>query len=309
MTSPFNAPRKRVDPPKLVPRQYGLLSVVEPRDDSDPHWQNGVIFQMTCGIGGLYRAANCVTGSVGAPKTSNVTVNSFSTTTIVPYAEIDCSPVGGSPETDQQRAMDALDRVQEYQIEQAFWTGAADGGAIVTFPHLAANAQVLDPVFSSTQNVRLQLAATVVTGAVIDPVEALGRLEDALGDCVQGRGIIHVTVTVFDALADHFLVSPTSGRMQTARGNLVAVGDGYTGSAPDGTSTPGVHYMYATPPIFAYRSAPGLAGVTFKESFDRATNTAKLIAERVCVLGYGCCLLAIPVSIGGNATGAYNSAS
>ena len=56
-------------------------------------------------------------------------------------------------------------------------------------------------------------------------------------------------------------------------------------------------WVYATGPVFAYRSTP--ERFTYKESFDRAENTAELIVERTYVLGFTCCCLyAVPILVG-----------
>ena len=50
-------------------------------------------------------------------------------------------------------------RLEQQQVEAAFWTGTA-GGQEVTFPHLAADAEVVD-----AQDIVLQTAATPVVTA------------------------------------------------------------------------------------------------------------------------------------------------
>ena len=45
-------PKLPVSPPSVVPRDFGLLSVVQPRfEESDPHWRNGVIWESNCDLG------------------------------------------------------------------------------------------------------------------------------------------------------------------------------------------------------------------------------------------------------------------
>ncbi len=47
----------------------------------------------------------------------------------------------------------------------------------------------------------------------------------------------------------------------------------------------------------------------FDQMLDRETNTLKSIVERTYVLGYSCCCLyAVPISVGGDITGAPLSA-
>ena len=228
-------PRPLVAPPVSVPRDYGLLSVVQPRfEESDAHWRNGVTFEQTCGSGGTTFDDYCVTG-VGAPaKAANITNNVFGALPFTAMVRIDCSAPGYTQEEHMQRGLAALMRAEEWQVERTFWTGivASGSGGYTVYPHLAANAAVTEAGASVTTT--LQLAATQVTGAVLDVVEALGRLEDALDQCVQGKGIVHMTTTVFEIAAGNHLIELRGGKAYTTRGNAVVVGAGYTGSAPDG---------------------------------------------------------------------------
>jgi hypothetical protein len=91
-------------------------------------------------------------------------------------------------------------------------------------------------------------------------------------------------------------------QLRTRIGNLIALGGGYPGTGPDGTSLSNAVWIYMTPPIFAYRSAPET--FTFKEQFNRTNNTLETIVERTYLLGYSCCCLpATPISVGGDITG------
>lgn len=309
-------PRPLVAPPLSVPRDYGLLSVVQPRyEESDAHWRNGVTYEQTCGGGGTTFDDYCVTGSGAPAKAANIDNEVFGATPFTAMVRIDCSSVGYTQEEHMQRGFDALLRVEEWQVERAFWTGTVAGGSggYTQYPHLAANAQVIDGTINPYQSVILQQAATQVTGVTLDMIEAIARIEDALDQCVQGKGVIHLTTALFDILSSKFEVETRGNRAYTKRGNAIAVGAGYTGSGPSGASTAGVHWMYGTTNIFAYRSQgePGGAypGATFKEMFNRDTNTPEIMVERTYVLGYGCCLVAAPVSLGGEIAGSFNSAT
>mgnify|MGYP003578882243 CR=1 FL=1 len=312
-------PRVEVLPPTTSPSPYGLLSVVQMRPDPDPtivsggqvgsHWRNGVIYGPLCGLnggpgGGITFDDFCAVSGVGS-KAATVTRFWRGATPFTPYAEIDCSPVGGFWDDPtfadaQDLAAAALQRSEGWQVERAFWTGSPPIGAnnLQVYPHLAANAAVLSTgdLFAVT----LQTAATTVTG-VVDPVEGLGWLEDRLADCYNQQGVIHVTPMIAVAMDSYGLLKKQGAQLQTLQGNLVAVGNGYPGTAPDGTSTAGVEWAYATGQIFAYRSAQ----VAFRreESLDRTENTLKQIAERTFVLGWDCCHFGIPISTGGRATG------
>jgi hypothetical protein len=53
--------------------------------------------------------------------------------------------------------------------------------------------------------------------------------------------------------------------------------------------------MYMTPPIFGYRS--DVRTFPRVETMDRSVNTVFAIAERNYLLGYDCCLHAVPVAL------------
>lgn len=285
--------RQIVDPPAFTSLPYGLWDAAQKPAASSPHWQQGITWIERCPDGGTtYDECLSVTGT-GAPpeppaKADNVDQTFRGATPFTVVAEFDCSPVGlGDAAT---VAADALARVEAQQVEAAFWTGTA-GGQTLVFPHLAANAEVLD-----AQDIVLQIVASpAVTGA--DVVQALGELEADLATCYAGQGIIHVPRVALPTLAAWNLVEERDGRLYTTAGNLVVVGGGYTGSGPDG-STPaaGTTWIYATGAVFGYR---GDVQVTSpRDSIDRSANTMRMIAERTYVLGLECCLLAAHIVLG-----------
>jgi hypothetical protein len=286
--------RQIVDPPAFSPLPYGLWEATQTRNADSPHWQNGVTWVERCPDGGTtYDECLAVTGTGGPPpeppaKADNVDQTFRGATPFTVVAEFDCSPVGlRDAET---VASDALARIEQQQVETAFWTGVA-GGQTLVFPHLAADAEVVD-----TQDIVLQTAASpAVTGA--DVAQALGELEADLAGCYAGQGIIHVPRVALPTLAAWNLVEERDGRLYTAAGNLVVVGGGYTGSGPDGSApAAGTTWIYATGAVFGYR---GDVQVTSpRDSIDRSANTMRMIAERTYVLGFECCLLAAHIVLG-----------
>lgn len=318
MTSPVLGPRLEVEPPASQPRQYGLVSSIGVRTIDDAHWRNGVWWKQTCGTGGRTPFQACIseTGATGVTaKSANIDTRYFSAHPIVAYAEIECSLVGYDPAVARRDAFDALARVEEYQLEQGLWTGEApDGTSGRIMPALTGATEVLDPFFSNAtehDEVTLQLAVNSLspTGAPLDIVEALGRLEDEMGDCVLGVGVIHMTQHVADLAQAHDLLVERNGRKYTALGNQVVIGAGYPGTGPAGLEVADVHWMYATGPMFIIRGNEEALGADVRDYFDRATNTVKVIIERVFVVGFGCCLLGVPVSLGGVVGGAPDSRS
>lgn len=302
-------PRQIVDGPTFTSSRFGLLSVVQTPTARDSHWQNGVTWSSYCpeNMGSTtYDECIATTGAPDDPppepntKSTNVDHIIRGATPFTVYTRFDCSPVGN--EEAQRIATTALGQVEEWQVERTFWTGTVDG-ADLAFPHLAADAQVLDG-----DGVVLQpVTSTAVTGAPVDVATALGRLEQALADCYGGRGVIHVPLELLPTLDAHGLLRSAGGRdvnsgqfgrqLETLAGNLVSVGAGYPGTGPDGVD-PGATttWMYATGPVFMYRSAVRVH--PFSSTVDRSSNTIEMIAERTYVLGFDCCLHTVQVQLG-----------
>jgi hypothetical protein len=301
-------PRQIVDPPKFTPTPFGLLSVVEfpPLDGS--HWENGITYQPVCGDAtSTYDECIAVTGAGGAPPIPQSTFNQ-STITHVPrgstpftvMVEFDCAAVGNSQA--RQIAETAMAGNESWQVERSFWTGlagtAVSGPQPVVWPHLAANAVLLDQ-----QGIMIQSAAVNVTGVSTevfpnDIVQALGELEGALADCYNGVGVIHVPQHLLPSLDAWGLVSQQGPQLRTKNGNRVAVGAGYPGTSPAGAvRTKDASWMYATGSVFCFRS-----GITIRandtQSFDKQKNTIKMIAERRYVLGWDCCHFAVNAAMG-----------
>lgn len=279
-------------PAVFTPLPYGLWDSIQHPPASGPHWQQGITWVERCPAGDTtYDECLAVTGT-GAPpeppaKTANVDQAFRGALPFTVYAEFECSPVGLADA--EQVASDALVRVEHGQVETAFWTGTA-GGQPVVFPHLSADTEALDG------DIVLQpVATTAVTG--VDVAHALGVLEQNLADCYTGQGLIHVPRTALPTLAAWDLAVERDGRLYTPGGNLIVVGDGYTGTAPDGTvPADGTTWIYATGAAWGYRSDVYVSRM--RDSLDRSTNTIRMLAERTYIIAYECCLLAAHVQLG-----------
>lgn len=279
-------------PTAFTPLPYGLWDSIQTPDVDRAHWQQGITWEDRCPTGDTtYDECLAVTGT-GAPpeppaKTANVVQESRGATPFTVYARFDCSPIGlGDAQT---VAQDALARVEQLQVETAFWTGTAGGQAVV-FPHLAADTETLDG------EIVLQPVATpVVTGA--DIAHALGVLEQELSECYAGQGLIHVPRSVLPTLAAWNLVEVVDGRLVTTAGNVVVAGGGYTGTGPDGAAPAGgTTWIYATGAAWGYRSNVFFSQV--RDSLNRSSNTLQMLAERNYLIGFECCLLAAHIVLG-----------
>lgn len=300
-------PRQVVDAPTFTPPQYGLFSVVQTPSTPDVHWQNGITWSSYCPVNmgsATYDECIAVTGAGAVPepsvKSDNVEHEVRGATPFTPYVRFDCATVGN--EQAVEVATDALSRTEGWQVEHAFWTGLVDGKTLA-FPHLAANAEVLD-----SNGVVLQTAASpVVTGTTaMDVTTALGLIEQALADCYGGQGVIHVPPKLLPSLDAHQLLRVVNARnvgsgrfdrqLQTLNGNLVAVGAGYPGTSPSGAApASGTSWIYATGAVSMRR---GDVKITPRNSaINRDNNTIEMIAERTYVLAWDCCHIAANVAL------------
>lgn len=284
--------RPIVDPPSFTPLSFGLWDSIQ-QPTATPHWQYGVSWIERCPVGSTtYDECISVTGTGSPPpspvKTDNVDQTFRGATPITVFARFDCSPVGIGDAA--SAAADALARVESTQLETAFWTGTA-GGQPVVFPHLAANAPVLD-----AQGFTLQTAASIViTGA--DVAESLGALEQELSECYSGQGVIHIPPSALPTFAAWDLAIERDGGLWTPRGNRIVVGGGYPGTSPEGVApAAGTAWIYATGVVFGYRGDVFLTQE--RDSLDRAENTIQMIAERTYVIGWECCHLAALITLG-----------
>lgn len=274
---------------------YDLLSTATQLDLADAHWRMGIRWEPLCPeSSGTYDPCTAVIDNAGAADTAPAPPEKAATTewqtrgatVFTAYSRLDCSPVGQWDDLSESNQQ-ALIRSEARFVETAFWSGAVAGQTVV-FPHLAADSEVTDG------SDLLQPAATVVTETPQSIAVGIGMLEDAMRDCYPGVATIHMPIRLAALAAEAYLLTSRSGRMfTTSLGSKVVVGD-YPGTAPDGTTTEGVTWMYATGEVF-YAREPNPTRFTMVESFDRNVNTVEVIAERTYVLGWDCCLMAIPI--------------
>lgn len=274
--------------------QFDLLSTATPINPPNDRWKMGITWEPLCPeASGTYDPCAAVVDNAGAAETAPTPPAKSATTEwqvrgatpFTAYSRIDCSPVGQWDQLSDVNKQ-ALIRSESRFVETAFWSGVVAGQTVV-FPHLASDSEVSDG------EDLMQPAATVVTATPQEIVIGLGMLEDAMRDCYPGVATIHMPIRLASIAADHDLISPRAGGMFTTIGSKVVIGD-YPGTGPDGSSTEGVTWMYATGEVFFARDNEP-KGFTAVESFDRDVNTVEMLAERTYLLGWDCCLLAIPI--------------
>lgn len=295
------APRNHVAPPAFTPLPFGLLTALGPyvRNPGDSRWQVGVQWESICPLGDTtYDECLTVTGAFGPPPAppAKIPTDEMQRRGATPFTvlvDVECS-APGFWERSQEMVEEALARVESFQVENAIWTGLAADQTVV-LPHLAADAEVIE------NNVTLQTAAVTVTGTY-DVVEGIGRLEDALAVCYHGVGVIHVPRVLAPALAYANLLISDGTRYRTPNGNIVVLGEGYSGAAPDSSTSNSHVTVYATGLPFIYRS--GISTTPPVSTLNRDNNDVTVIAERTYLVGWDCCHIAINITIGGIISGA-----
>ena len=141
-------------------------------------------------------------------------------------------------------------------------------------------------------------SAEVITGG--DPLLALARLEEYIGETYGSLGVIHMTRIAAAILVVKGLVEPDGRMMKTKLGTPVIVGTGYTGKGlANADPAANTQYIAASPALFGYRSEE-FAGSNFAgDLMDRQTNDVYGIYERNYLIGFDPCGVALaPVNLG-----------
>jgi len=267
--------------PQARPSRYGLFSVAQQGNTSDGHWQAGIEWEDTL-CGDVYSTLpHCGEPSPEpAPKTADPGPLFRTADPFTLYGSYNCSTGG-------RRAQDAFDIArarlaarEEQGVELVLWTGITVDGTLS----------------SSLATGDDEISVTDVTGSggALDPVTALDLLEEAMGGCVPGAGVIHVPYRAASTLASQFLVAREGDGMYTHTGQSVVFGAGYPGSGPDNdAAADGEAWLFGTGQVTLWRGDPFLTPATLAEAMDRTINDVTVFAERTYAVGFSCCLFAV----------------
>lgn len=303
--------RQEMTPPIPAPSPYGLLTVASELPGTS-HWELGTTWQEICPEGSRTydqcldpdAADSDSPPTSGVPKPEFEAVHLRGAAPFTVYTRFNCPAVGFGEDGLQDLTERALNRVSSFQVEQAFATGTASGDQVV-FPFLQSDTQQTEDIYPGDDAVILAQAADVLTTDLVDPVEAIGRVEGALAECYKAQGVIHVPTGLLASLVAFEVATLRNGRYVSPAGHLYAVGDGYPGAAPDGTETEGQVNIYGTGQVWYHRS--GVRSFPLDETLDRTQNSVLTLAERTYLVGYECCLFTIPVTLGGVVSGAFDA--
>lgn len=277
-------PKARVEPPALAPGRRGLIAAAIEVIEPDERWVNGF----------AYEAETCDPAQAipiycePLPDGDGYSKEPGASGGIIEYDPF--SVVGADKCTTLDRARDRVGRARRqliategYQIEREFWDGAIATAEGYPNPFLAD-------------------ASTTDLGSD-DQVGALGKLEQALGECLHGqRGMIHATLTTVTYWNQANLLRFDGNLILTALDTIVVTGPGYSGSAPGSPPTPpasvaAAAYAYGTGLVYL-RRGPMFPVDDGNEAstVDRQLNDQTVFVERaVAAVAAGCCTIGIEV--------------
>lgn len=280
MTTPL-VPPFYVEPPAQPQTSYGLFSVaVGPQTEPQHAFGGGIEYQPdSCTADHLYPSV-CGYGAVPVPTKTldGVEARAFAPPFRV-YAGLTC----GSQTYDfawmQDRVHRRMIAGEQTAVESQFW----GLGTAADFPSYLLTASAITVT-------NLGASASIVAGLAV--------LEQQLASCYGHPGIIHARPRMAAYFAVNHLLARWDGKQWlTHRGNAVVFGDGYSGLGPaNDPPTATTEWMYATGRVVIWRSDDILIPDP-RQTFDRATNQYKLVAERDYALVAECCAAATKVTI------------
>lgn len=278
-----------VEPPKITPDKFGLLSVANPVTPEDPHWQGGITWDDDyCSDVHSTEVGSCpipVTGST--PLVSDRDFNACCADPFLIYGSYDCPPVGRLGQEAFDIATNRLLIRENRAVEKVFWTGKTEDNISVS-PSLS---------FGNSSCGIVPVDLTPVAGP-LSVVSAMARLESALGECSPGAGVIHANYGLASYLASEHLIFPSGDAWYTITGQRLAFGAGYPGSGPNGVAAAaGTSWIFATGPVGIWRSEVFLTPERFVQAMDRRLNSVEVYAQRAYSVGFSCCLFAVKVSL------------
>lgn len=268
MSTVTYGPPVRIAGPFPVTRPYRLLDVANVIPDVDPHWQiGGEVYPYPIGPPELMEA--CASGTFRDKTVSEaVPLPRFGSFAV--YLAERCTSRGlGSDEAFKDRALAGFNAMVSFGIEEQF----SQGTALPDNPFLAdGNGDILNG------------------GAAALPIEALGRLEEAIGATAEG-GVIHATPAIATVWAANHLLYISGTRLLTHLGTPVVVGTGYEGAQPVGQAAPDTEQMwaFATGPVDVRRSGAFIVPDTLAEATDRfgdLPNTVTYYVEEMFLVDW-----------------------
>ena len=255
-----------VDAPPVGQLRYGLFSVASSNTLDVRGIGAGISFLTDhCGGAQVYDA-NCVT------HPTKVFVEGSDLIEAEPfwvYAKKHCGTVGRTASEMDGAVRQQLLSGEQTVVEDVLWDG---GGLTNVGPSLTGS------------------GATVVTPTADGAGAAIAALEAAAYGAPMGpgyRGVIHVNVSAYAALAYSGILHQEAGVWRTNMGTAVVFGAGYDITGPaDVAPAAGFAWAFFTSAVHMYRSEIMVPDVT--QTMDRTLNQWTATAERVYAVTWEC---------------------
>lgn len=272
---------KYVAAPGLVAPRFGLLSVIQWQDSSDPHAMLGIQYEpLTCGPADLTSALQCADepeSPFGVPKETEAGVPLVVASPFAVYGSYECNPVGRPLQEAFDRARQHLDTGKGRAIERAVQLGEAGNE-----PALVSEAVDITPA-----------------GGAVTLTAAFAEIEQYLRENYAGTGVIHVSPRVATIAHALMLVYTDGEVLRTPLGTQVAVGAGYEESAAPTSESPDpdATWIYATGAVYGWQSEAPNFPDSPGGAINRENNTLITLAEQVFVIAWECVTAAIQVNL------------
>lgn len=251
-------------------------------------WDRGISFQDTSCLVPTVMGECPTCPSPGLKDAESAGTETFRPVSLITAFE--CSTFGGIDVA--QVASANLDETASWALARELLTGEA------------ARRDANPNVQGRIDNPSLQEDATVLSLTIVDPVDALGCLEQAIADTTGGRrGYVLIGPQIALALAERSVLFGQPGSLTTVSGTRVIVDGGFDGRAPlldsPGDESPGECVPWNSggapnfgDPLFMYGTASVWAGVgraNPRNDVNRANNTATAREERVALTAFTPC--------------------
>lgn len=265
--------------------RYGLVPTIEPVTLTELHWEgSGVEWEQDLCTEVESFLDFCPPAS-GYTKSTEGDLEFCHADSFVVKASFECStggrPVAGAFEIARRRLL----AWESHEVAETLWTG------------VTANGQV-NPSFAFGNDECDIVPTDLSPGNSLDPVAAIGALEEALTDVVPGGGIIHAPYGLSPYLSHHNLIEKDGDRYYTTTGQTVILDSGYPGSGiNNAVAAAGSTWIVGTGPVGLWRSNVFMTPNEVAEAVDRNVNNVTVFAERVWAAGFSCALFFVNVDL------------
>lgn len=270
--------------PAPRPRRGGLLTVAQVGDTSDPHWQAGLEFEDTLCVDIGATLSHCGDPSPDPmPKDPEGGPLFRQVDPFTLYGSYFCAVPGRPAQDAFDIAIARLNAKEEYGVERTFWTGVTPDGTL--------GSSLADG------DAAAGIAVTDLTGGggALDPITAMDVLEEAMGNCVPGQGVIHVPDRAASTLGAAFLLlAGPDGTYTTHLGNPVIFGAGYPGTGPaNAVVADDETWLFGTGQVMVWQSEMFLTPELVPQAVDKVLNDVTVFAEKTYAVGFSCCVFAV----------------